>query len=681
MPRPSHIASLCFVVLIGALRPGPALAADWLDEMPAVPVVVQAVREQLEVNRLNPGAYPVGGDADGLASTIMGTLVLLRWFMEFESRGEWFSEWFMSPARRAERHARMEAIALEYMQVELALGLGVRKHRGSIKTGCDRPDTPQHRKLYVGEECYRRALWVAGGVYSSYEYRQSIFPRLFCKSGQANHERFHKNFTGSGSNFVLESPGVTLQLPGGQKPLGGAVCKPYGGDANGNGLCDAWEKPLRISSGSAACVECDLSKADQDGDGLPDAWETKAIPVSGGRCVPIDLVFPNGDMPDPKVKDIYVELDYMTKTRAEWVVSLKLVEQAFANSPQGAIKLHVQIDEKLPDYHCVDFRLTPSVWQRIWRVRLWNDARDPECSTSIQFDNLEVASFGTKQQRERTDWPNGLTTRDVLAARRMVFRHALAVRAIVDDPKSPSDSVAFSNPAGRAVPGGANFAFGVHGEPPLVTIATAHALLCYGNPRDPNLELKVDSLRFNAVTFMHELGHTLGLTHAGSDPKGIDFKPNYMSVMNYWYGNVAALNQTKETALQCNNKDEKLRQVVVPIDYSPEALPELDECDLVESNGLRGDLPGVTPKAAWAVYAHAGARAVIIADASGPIDWNGNGRASDQIGSPGQNIRHPEPIAPLCGTKLTGHNDWLSIARDLRCRRNMPPLHDKIEAC
>ena len=61
------------------------------------------------------------------------------------------------------------------------------------------------------------------------------------------------NFTGSGSNFVLTSPGVTLQFPGGQKPLGAAVCKSYGGDANGNGLCDAWEKPLLASSGSAAC--------------------------------------------------------------------------------------------------------------------------------------------------------------------------------------------------------------------------------------------------------------------------------------------------------------------------------------------------------------------------------------------------------------------------------------------
>ena len=256
MSRATRIASLCFVALIGALRPGPARAADWLDEMPAVPVVVQAVREQLEVDRLNPGAasHPAhGGDADSLASRIAGTLLLLRWFMEFESR----SEWFMLPARRAERRARMEAIALDYMQVELAMGLGVEKHRGSIKTGCDRPDTYQNRKLYVGVECYRRTFKIMVDIYSSYAYRQSIFPRLFCKSGQAYHERFHKNFTGSGSNFIVTSAGVTRQLPGGQKPLGAALCKPYGGDANGNGLCDAWEMPLAGGlSGQASSAAC-----------------------------------------------------------------------------------------------------------------------------------------------------------------------------------------------------------------------------------------------------------------------------------------------------------------------------------------------------------------------------------------------------------------------------------------
>ena len=34
-----------------------------------------------------------------------------------------------------------------------------------------------------------------------------------------------------------------------------------------------------------------------------------------------------------------------------------------------------------------------------------------------------------------------------------------------------------------------------------------------------------------AGTFMHELGHNLGLRHGGTDES--NYKPNYLSVMNY----------------------------------------------------------------------------------------------------------------------------------------------------
>lgn len=36
-----------------------------------------------------------------------------------------------------------------------------------------------------------------------------------------------------------------------------------------------------------------------------------------------------------------------------------------------------------------------------------------------------------------------------------------------------------------------------------------------------------------AGTFMHELGHTLGLNHGGDPSDGHNDKPNYKSVMNY----------------------------------------------------------------------------------------------------------------------------------------------------
>ena len=47
----------------------------------------------------------------------------------------------------------------------------------------------------------------------------------------------------------------------------------------------------------------------------------------------------------------------------------------------------------------------------------------------------------------------------------------------------------------------------------------------------PGVGLPVTMGDFQAAAFMHELGHTLGLLHGGGDD--INFKPNYVSVMNY----------------------------------------------------------------------------------------------------------------------------------------------------
>ena len=74
-----------------------------------------------------------------------------------------------------------------------------------------------------------------------------------------------------------------------------------------------------------------------------------------------------------------------------------------------------------------------------------------------------------------------------------------------------------------------------------------------------------------AGTFMHELGHTLGLNHGGDD--GDNYKPNHISVMNYMY-------QTKGLA------------GTGAINYSEFALPALKEEELDEGKGI--DPEGLT---------------------------------------------------------------------------------------
>ena len=66
-------------------------------------------------------------------------------------------------------------------------------------------------------------------------------------------------------------------------------------------------------------------------------------------------------------------------------------------------------------------------------------------------------------------------------------------------------------------------------------------------------------------TFMHELGHTLGLCHGGQDH--INDKPNYLSVMNYLF-QVDGLVGTGD------------------LDYSRYVLPTINENNISESNGF-----------------------------------------------------------------------------------------------
>jgi LPXTG-motif cell wall-anchored protein len=69
-----------------------------------------------------------------------------------------------------------------------------------------------------------------------------------------------------------------------------------------------------------------------------------------------------------------------------------------------------------------------------------------------------------------------------------------------------------------------------------------------------------------AATFMHELGHNLGLLHGGGDDE--NFKPNYLSVMNYMF--------TFE-----------FRHVATrPLDYSRVKLDTLNEMKVDETKGL-----------------------------------------------------------------------------------------------
>lgn len=107
--------------------------------------------------------------------------------------------------------------------------------------------------------------------------------------------------------------------------------------------------------------------------------------------------------------------------------------------------------------------------------------------------------------------------------------------------------------------------------------------------------------REQSGTFLHELGHTLGLGHGGGD--GVNFKPNYLSVMNYRFQTSGVTVETEFGAFSTP-------------DYSEDALPPLDAAQLVEADGI-GDGSALT---AW--FDPDGDTRTGRGDQ--PLDWNDN---------------------------------------------------------
>ncbi len=329
---------------------------------------------------------------------------------------------------------------------------------------------------------------------------------------------------------------------------------------------------------------------DADNDGLLDDWECNGIPYTDALGVPRRFILDStGDGvsdADWQHKDLFVEVDAM----AGMMISnqaQEMIIQAFFDAPVSNPDgiPGIVLHLQVSDVNLV----SNSPWTVVPGTNGW----------VAEFDPLKTAHFGTGSVEHRK-------------AKGRAFRYAICADRIDDGSLGTAE-----------LPG--NDFFITLGE----------------NPVAPTVELE-------AGTFMHELGHTLGLRHGGGD--SINGKPNYVSVMNYALTEPLGFSQPFWT-----------------LDFSREKLATLHEASLSEPAGIPSVLYSNVIMPFGITSPLIGGRSIrYVALAGIPTDWNNDGVATSASivqdlnylgnGAPFASVGSPTPSQPLIG-----HDDWANI--------------------
>ncbi len=218
---------------------------------------------------------------------------------------------------------------------------------------------------------------------------------------------------------------------------------------------------------------------DADEDGIPDCAEVEGSTFAG---LPLyDWGARAG------VKDIFVEVDYMQSDDAGVTphqTSLQMVVDSFA---ANGYAVHFDVGNRFHPEEGIshdDFDL--------------GGGNQVEFFLKTTFDSSQSAPSVLDHKVKNFDM-----------RRRPIFHYLLMAYTQQDD--------------------------GSGGSSGLAEISGNDLIVSLGN-WGLSVETETDSnitINFQAGTIMHELGHNLNLLHGGDD--GINYKPNYLSVMNYMY--------------------------------------------------------------------------------------------------------------------------------------------------